>query len=205
MLTALRPRIAPFSGAQVSMCRAWLSYPAPGPSREHDRQNHFRCATRAARQKPRLLVRAGSTMPRRRAVGDCKWKGAKMKAISIRQPWAHLIIHGGKEIENRSWNTKYRGPILIHAAKGMTEKEFCEAMAFVDQAVGGTTEAMLNRLNYCLAAPRGGIVGSAILADVVTQSESPWFTGPFGFVLTDVKPLPFRPMRGMLGLFEVPE
>lgn len=39
-----------------------------------------------------------------------------MKAISIRQPWAWLIVNGFKDIENRSWRTKYRGPVLIHAS-----------------------------------------------------------------------------------------
>lgn len=38
-----------------------------------------------------------------------------MKAISIKQPWASLIAHGIKDIENRSWRTNYRGRVLIHA------------------------------------------------------------------------------------------
>ncbi|HTV55212.1 MAG TPA: ASCH domain-containing protein, partial [Terriglobia bacterium] len=39
-----------------------------------------------------------------------------MKALSIRQPWAWLIVNGFKPIENRSWNTNFRGRILIHAS-----------------------------------------------------------------------------------------
>jgi hypothetical protein len=39
-----------------------------------------------------------------------------MKIISIRQPWADLIVNGSKNIENRSWPTSYRGPVLIHAS-----------------------------------------------------------------------------------------
>ena len=39
-----------------------------------------------------------------------------MKILSIRQPWAALIVHGFKETENRTWSTSYRGPVLIHAA-----------------------------------------------------------------------------------------
>ena len=38
-----------------------------------------------------------------------------MKALSIRQPWAHRILREGKDIENRDWPTRYRGPVLIHA------------------------------------------------------------------------------------------
>lgn len=41
-----------------------------------------------------------------------------MKAISLTQPWATLIAIGAKKIETRSWNTTYRGPLAIHAAKG---------------------------------------------------------------------------------------
>lgn len=42
-----------------------------------------------------------------------------MKALSIRQPWAWLIANGYKDIENRSWRTNYRGPVLIHASAAM--------------------------------------------------------------------------------------
>jgi hypothetical protein len=44
-----------------------------------------------------------------------------MKALSLRQPWAHMVVHGPKHIENRRWNTSFRGEFLIHAAKGCTE------------------------------------------------------------------------------------
>lgn len=42
-----------------------------------------------------------------------------MKALTIRQPWASLILHDKKHYETRSWPTKYRGPLMIHAAKAM--------------------------------------------------------------------------------------
>jgi hypothetical protein len=40
-----------------------------------------------------------------------------MKTLSVRQPWAFAILHLGKDIENRSWPTDYRGPLAIHASK----------------------------------------------------------------------------------------
>lgn len=54
------------------------------------------------------------------------------KIITVQQPWAHLIIHGllfepttsdvdYKDIENRTWPTKYKGPVLIHAGKSRSE------------------------------------------------------------------------------------
>ena len=42
-----------------------------------------------------------------------------MKVITIKQPWATLIAEGYKEYEFRTWNTKYRGELLIHAGKGI--------------------------------------------------------------------------------------
>lgn len=41
-----------------------------------------------------------------------------MKALSLTQPWASLVACGAKQIETRSWETLYRGPLLIHASKG---------------------------------------------------------------------------------------
>ena len=45
-----------------------------------------------------------------------------MKVITIKQPWATLIAEGYKEYEFRTWKTKYRGEILIHAGKGIDKK-----------------------------------------------------------------------------------
>ena len=50
----------------------------------------------------------------------------------------------------------------------------------------------------------GGIVGIAELVDCVDASDSPWFFGPFGFVLRSARELPFVPCVGTLGFFEPP-
>jgi hypothetical protein len=125
-----------------------------------------------------------------------------MKALSIRQPWAHLIVLGGKDIENRSWNTKHRGPFLIHAAKGCTFSEQVSAGDFVRSL---QDEKAYHVLKSAWRAPRMGIIAVANLVDVVTESANPWFTGPYGFVIENVRPLPFTPIKGKLGFFEVPE
>lgn len=54
-----------------------------------------------------------------------------MKAITIKQPWATLIALGEKQFETRSWKTKYRGPLAIHAGKSV-DKEACEEMWIKD-------------------------------------------------------------------------
>lgn len=121
-----------------------------------------------------------------------------MKALSIRQPWAWLILHAGKDIENRDWATKVRGLILIHAGKGMTRDEYEDAADCYDPGDIGPDLPPFEALE------RGGIVGQVEIVDCVTESRSPWFFGKHGFVLANAKPLPFRPWRGELGFFEVP-
>lgn len=116
-----------------------------------------------------------------------------MRALSIRQPWAWLIVNGHKDIENRNWVTKFRGTFLVHAAKGMTRDEY--ALAFVTAEENGVKLPAFEDLE------RGGIVGQATITDCVSESQSPWFFGEFGLVLADAKSLPFQPCNGSLGFF----
>lgn len=119
-----------------------------------------------------------------------------MKVLSIRQPWADLIISGHKDIENRSWPTKFRGPVLIHAGKQF------ESDSFDNLCINPLTRDFMKAvpMSYDL----GGIVGVAEIVDCVTTSKSMWFTGEYGFVLRNARPLSFTPMRGMLGFFDAP-
>jgi hypothetical protein len=125
-----------------------------------------------------------------------------MMALSIQQPWAWMILHAGKDIENRSWQTKIRGRMLIHAAKQMSRINYAEAKNF----------AMINvnfdlgmRVPDAYELSFGGIIGSVEITDCVTCSSSSWWMGPVGFVLRNPRPLPFLPYKGRLGFFNVPE
>lgn len=122
-----------------------------------------------------------------------------MIALSIRQPWAWLILNAGKDIENRDWPTSRRERILIQAGKGMTRDEYAGALDTIDYA--GRTDIILPAFD---ALERGGIVGSVDLVDCVQESESKWFFGRYGFVLRNPEPLPFVPYKGQLGFFEIP-
>lgn len=135
-----------------------------------------------------------------------------MKALSIRQPWAWLIIRPDitspaerdrafiegqmKPVENRTWPTNIRGRVLVHAAKGMTRSEYTDAVEFLREISGPTLPAFEE-------LERGGIVGSVEIIDCVSRSASRYFFGPYGFVLRDAQPLPFLPLRGALGFFDV--
>lgn len=114
-----------------------------------------------------------------------------MKAISIRQPWAWLIVSGFKDIENRTWETRYKGLILIHAGKYVPRESECREI-----------EESFN-IKLPSRFDVGGIVGSASLDNCVAAHKSKWFFGPFGFVLSKARVLPFVPVLGRLGLFDV--
>ncbi|MFP4538873.1 MAG: ASCH domain-containing protein [Dichotomicrobium sp.] len=119
-----------------------------------------------------------------------------MKALSIRQPWAWLILHAGKDIENRDWPTHFRGRFLIHTGKTMTRADYDEASEFAQDIDANIVIPKPDDL------PRGGFVGTAKLIRCTDGHLSHWFTGPFGFELAGPRPLPeFVPARGRLGFF----
>ena len=116
-----------------------------------------------------------------------------MKAISIRQPWASLIVAGIKDVENRSWSTKYRGKVLVHASKKLDKKGM--KLVKEKQLDESVIEAMKKYV--------GGIIGEVEIVDCVEKSDSQWFEGPFGFVLKNAKVLPFKQCKGKLGIFDI--
>lgn len=134
-----------------------------------------------------------------------------MMALSLTQPWAWLVVHGGKRVENRTWNTMLRGRFLIHASKGMTEDDYLNAFDLA-WSIGG--EGLADRIPGRKVIERGGIVGVAEITGVLQRTEAPtipWhMPGQFGFLLTNVEPLPFKPCKGSLGFWnaghiELPE
>ncbi len=83
-----------------------------------------------------------------------------MKVLSVRPEWCWAIFYAGKLVENRSWSTKFRGRLLIHASlrPDPAARPFMAALGIEVPAV----------------VPRGVIVGSVVLVDVVDDSASPW-------------------------------
>lgn len=125
-----------------------------------------------------------------------------MIAISIRQPWAWLILNAGKDIENRDWKTPFRGRCLIHASKSGTKQDYQDAFDFL---------GCIDLAHLILDIPpreqieKGGIVGMVDIVGCINTSDSPWFVGDYGFVLRNPKPLSFTPYKGRLGFFNIPE
>lgn len=116
-------------------------------------------------------------------------------ALSIRQPWAWAILDAGKDIENRNWSTKFRGPVCIHASAGMTKREYLE----FEGVYGLDHRWTIPEPNALL---KGGIIGIADIVDCVPEHQSPWFFGRWGFVLRNARPVEFIPVKGALGFFD---
>jgi hypothetical protein len=128
-----------------------------------------------------------------------------LPALSIKQPWAALIVRGLKSIEVRTWPTIQRGWILIHASS--QEDELVEGWKRVPEYA-----AKLSQL-------RGGILGAACLVDCRTYRDRKefsrdqkrhlnrpeWFREPalYGFVLERAIELPFHKIPGWVKFFEV--
>ncbi len=123
-------------------------------------------------------------------------------ALSVRQPWAWAIIHAGKDIENRTWRTDFRGPVCIHAAKGMTAAEFDGFIRTIHYVSQFRTFPSGATVPHSKSLLRGGIIGTAEIVDCVEKSDSPWFFGRFGFVLRNPQQIDFIPVKGLLGFFD---
>lgn len=127
-----------------------------------------------------------------------------MKAISIWQPWAWAILTCGKDVENRSWETKYRGSLLIHASKRKPTKIELRYFAVLLDSIKGEREATELMRRGLESLPRGGIVGQVNLVGCHRHSRSPWsMIDSYHWILEDPKQLPFQAYKGERGLFEV--
>ena len=120
-----------------------------------------------------------------------------MKALSLKQPWAELVVSGKKTVELRNWNTQFRGEFLVHASKNANK----DAMTC---------------LGFC-ELPLGCIVGKATLVDVKRYKNMDEFNADSnkhfatpgwydekakGFVLRDARRLEPKPLKGQLNFFE---
>ena len=126
-----------------------------------------------------------------------------MKALSIQQPWAWLILSGYKDLENRTWQTKHRGRVLIHTGQRV-DKENLEWALEMAMMTSGDHETEI-RKRYEAEMVTGALVGFANIDECISNSDSLWFFGPHAFKLSS--PVLWSqgiPYKGRLGLFEVP-
>jgi hypothetical protein len=135
-----------------------------------------------------------------------------MRALSLEQPWATLVLHGAKRYETRSWHTPYRGPLAIHAGRMITPaaQTLCRLEPFrsVLAAAG---------IHDWKQLPRGAVLGTVqLLAILPVELVLP--LGPQEEAFGDYRPgrwawelaAPARlvaplPWRGHIALFDVPD
>ena len=109
------------------------------------------------------------------------------KIITIRQPWASLIVHGFKDIENRSWARSYRGPVLVRFPASERSFGRRRRATIRHRSAAARIAARWNRRHH----EYNRLCRRALPALV---------RGPIGFVLDGSRTLPFKPWKGSLGL-----
>ena len=131
-----------------------------------------------------------------------------MKVLSIRQPWASLIIKGFKDVENRSWRTSIRGEIAVHASASKTEDDWDDAIITVAAiraiAFSDAEKWLIETIGEFDKLPRGAILGTVEIADCKRERMSPWhFEENWGFYLQNPKELK-KPIlaKGKLGFWD---
>jgi hypothetical protein len=120
-----------------------------------------------------------------------------MKTLSIRQPWASMIINGPKPVENRTWKSNYKGRLLIHASK----KYDYDGELWIMQNFPYSKE--MSDILLKARKLRGGIIGAVTMTDCVEDHPSEWFSGPYAFVFDSPVEYPFIKCNGHLGFFEM--
>lgn len=136
-----------------------------------------------------------------------------IKVLSVRQPWAWLICAGYKNIENRTWKTDYRGKLFIHAGKEFEWHELNglphDYRKLVIEHFGIQFMRYGKKWTDVITKHKeefGAIVGYADLTDCVRNANSIWaMPGCWHWELHRPLELAPIPLKGRLGIFEIPE
>ena len=126
----------------------------------------------------------------------------KYKVLTVRQPYASLLVGGVKDVENRSRRTNYRGTVLIHAGARMHD-----VVSFLRKRHEFTVEeiTIMTQVNEVEENELFGcIVGSVEIVDCIKDSTSPWAErGQWHWVCRNAKVFdhPIRNVKGRLGLW----
>jgi hypothetical protein len=140
-----------------------------------------------------------------------------VRAISLWQPWASAVVFGTKKIETRHWSTNYRGPLAIHAAKHLVQRELVMWLQMPEfiQALWPIAKDTRDVCELLDRMPFGAIVGTVELVDCVRVETlielgplenylGNYHPGRFGWILE--KPIAFEtpiPCVGRQGFFHV--
>ena len=125
-----------------------------------------------------------------------------MKVITIKQPFASLIAEGIKEYEFRTWKTKYRGELLIHAGKGIDKKAMKKFEKYNLEYPSGCIIAKVN-LTDCIEIDNKARTilkdkNSLVYSNVIENTD--W--KGYGFKLENIKKIEPIPINGKLSLWD---
>lgn len=116
-----------------------------------------------------------------------------LQVLNIAQPWAHCVVHEGKNVENRSQNLKKRGTIAIYASKTVNQDRFEQCLDLYGLKLKSSDLAL------------GAIVGIVDVVDVITEDKvtaktKKWYVRGFGYVFENIiefkKPVFVKPPQG---------
>jgi hypothetical protein len=130
-----------------------------------------------------------------------------MRVLTVRPPWSWAIAEAGKDVENRTWSTRYRGPLAIHAGRSVDRSAFARVEELAGRSVprdvvGGFVVAVVDLVDVHAPSDcwQHGVGGCSSWAE----------SGAFHWVLSNVRPLrsegddPGFGMQGSLGLRRLP-
>lgn len=146
-----------------------------------------------------------------------------MKCLTIRQPWPFAIFHLGKDVENRTWQTDYRGPLLIHAGSTFNQIQVQVVRTIVRGQGKDDKQLVPPYSTFDKRDPRNpylvsALIGTVDLVDIAWGHDSPWYFGKesfdektgktrnnFAWVLANPRPFatPIHFNQGQLGLFDI--
>ena len=123
-----------------------------------------------------------------------------MKVLTLKQPWATLVAEGIKKYEFRSWKTKYRGKILIHAGTGIDKEELEK---FKDLNLEFPSKKILAEVDLEDCLELNDELNKKIIAEQNIAYGSKYRTG-YAWKLTNVKKLDYNEeVKGQLGLWNI--
>lgn len=164
--------------------------PKPSPGRKTPaRRKRAPSVKSAPRRKPpqkpkRMTLQQALKIPRENGMRE------NVQYISLKQPWAWLVLMGHKDIENRGRVSHFRGELFIHASSN--QQKLKEDLKYIQKKYD--IEVPVKELKF------GSILGSVLMLNCVKSHKSRYFSGPFGYVICEprwIKPIKYKANAGM--------
>jgi len=128
-----------------------------------------------------------------------------MKALTVKQPWAHLICSGIKDVENRTWKTNFRGRVLIHASAKPERINTLGETFSIEQLTMISHHGLSHGFRFRDCDENSAIIGSVEIVDCVQEYDSIWAEkGVWNWVLANpvVFDKPIENVKGKLSFWE---